>query len=505
MVEADKLHSKLPEQEFDYFKIGKILISRWYWIVLSVMICTAAAEAYVYYTPKTYSTSATMKLEEKKSDISDLVNVMGSSDKGTSKTQSEMYVLQSPSLIRNAVKHLDYQVSFFVEGRIRTTDIYTAKPLDIKLIRFDTLSFYNQIISYTPVNTTTYTLKYNYNGKDVKNTFFYNQPANIGQTFFSISYPGEIKTGYLFKFNSPDDFVWRIKGGLQMNEVVKNSNIIRLEETDLNARFAADALNAILTEYLNYDRDHKQQSATQIIKYIDAVKNDIADSVRRSENRIGDYKTSAQIMDVTSSAQTEIAKANAIEVQRDNLKIQLNSIQLFKQQINKEKENISLNFNIGDATDQLMNKLITDLNNLYILRTSYLKTYTSNSGPIQEINQQIAKIRNDILTNINYALTTTQKKINDLDGQLAQINQKISTFPTAERELVKLNRDFEVNEKVLNFLSEKNLDARISKSSILPGATIIEQAIANDTPVSPNEHQIRQTNIIRHVKCFVQF
>ena len=497
MEETERTNQKLPNQEFDYFKIGKILLSRWYWIAVSVILCMIAANTYLWYTPKIYATSATMKFEEKKSDISDLVNSMNS-DKGPSKTQSEIFVLQSRSLILSAIKDLDYRISFYLEGHVRTTEIYPQKPLNVKLIRFDSLNFYNQIITFKPVNATTFNLSYQQGGQEVKKNFIYNNPINIGSTTFSISYPGDIskRSVILFKFNTPEDFVDRAKNGLQIGEIIKGSNIISLQETDSNPQFAADVLNAIMNEYLNYDREHKQQSATKIIHFIDRQLDTISGKVKQSENAIGEFKKTSQVMDVSASAQVEVGKASNIEAQRNLLKIQLSAIQEFKQQLAKEKDNISLNFNIEGGNDPLMTTLITNLNSLFADRTSLQKVYINSSQPILDINRQIAQVKNDIAANVNLALASTQRKINDLNGQLAQVNQKISTFPTAERELVSLNRDFEINEKVYTFLSEKKLDAQISRSSILPGATIVEQAQSNYTPVSPVDRDIHRTGII---------
>jgi tyrosine-protein kinase Etk/Wzc len=53
MEETDKVQRKLANQEIDYFKIAKILLSRWYWIAASVAICSIVAYAYLWYTPKT--------------------------------------------------------------------------------------------------------------------------------------------------------------------------------------------------------------------------------------------------------------------------------------------------------------------------------------------------------------------------------------------------------------------------------------------------------------------
>src|SRR5882757_9049333 len=105
MEEVDKTQPKLANQEFDYFKIGKILLSRWYWIAGSVAICMITANIYLWYTPKVYATSGTMKFEEKKSEIQDLVSIPGNSDRSNiSKIQSETIVLQSAPLLLSAIK-----------------------------------------------------------------------------------------------------------------------------------------------------------------------------------------------------------------------------------------------------------------------------------------------------------------------------------------------------------------------------------------------------------------
>src|SRR5579872_6494 len=148
MEEIKGTPRKLPNQEIDYFKIGKILISRWYWITASVVICLSISYIYLWYTPKTYSTTATLKIEEKKSEFSDLVGVINNNDRGPSKIQSEMFVLQSSTLILAAIRDLDYRVSFYISGRVRTSEIYPQKLLDIHLLKFDSLNFFRDLVTF---------------------------------------------------------------------------------------------------------------------------------------------------------------------------------------------------------------------------------------------------------------------------------------------------------------------------------------------------------------------
>ena len=498
MEETSKIVTRLPNQEIDYFKIGKILASRWYWIVASLIIFILGSYLYLWYTPKTYATSGTMKLEEKKSEISDITNVMTTTDRGPSKIQSETSVIQSPSVILAAIKDLNYPISFFIEGHVRTSEIYPQKPLDIQILRLDTLNFYHDIVTFKPVNKTTYNLSYKLAGKDFKKNYRYNYPVTIGNTSFIIKTTASAGTNtvYLFKFNTPEDLLGRVRGGLRTSEVIKYSNILLLQQTDANPQFAADVLNAIMKEYLIYDRNRKTQSATQMINFIDDQLKYLSGAVKGSEKSIQEYKQKNKLMEVSSSAESALAKAKDIESQQAILKLQLIAIDQLREQVEKEKNNVNLNFNAGNGIDPTLTGLIERLDNLINQRYELLKTYNSTSQPILDINRSILQIKKNALNSLDITYNTVKRNLDYLSSQLGVVNKQISVFPVAERDLIALNRPYEVNEKVLSFLSEKKLSAQISRAGILPGATIVEQAQANLSPVSPNEHAIRRSAIV---------
>ncbi len=498
MEETEKITRKLPNQEVDYYKIGKILLSRWYWIAASVVVCVTISYIYLWFTPKTYATSATLKIEEKKSEFSDLVGIINNNDRGPSKIQSEIFVLQSRTLILNAIRDLDYRVSFYISGRVRTTESYPQKLLDIQLLRFDSVNFFRDLITFKPMSPQTFLLTYKIGGKELHNTYKYDTPITIANTSFSIKNPGELvsNTLFMFKFNTPEDFVGRVKSGLHTNEIVKNSNIISLQETDSNPQFAADILNAIMKEYLAYDKSMKTLSATNMIKFIDDQLETLANTVKGSENSIEKYKTSSKIMDVTSATEMEISQLKEIGSEQQILKVQLIAIDQLKEQIAKDKDNISLNLNLEGVIDPLLSGVIQSLNNLLVEKNTLLKTYNANSQAIKDIDKQILELKNAALNNIDATSVRINKNITYLDSQIAKVNDKISTLPAAERDLISLKRDFEINDKVYSFLSEKRLDAQISRSAILPGAAVIEPAEANFSPVSPDEHTIHRTALI---------
>jgi len=500
MEETDKIAHKLPSQEIDYFKIAKILLSRWYWIVGALVVCTIMANVYLWYTPKTYATQGTMKLEEKKSELADLGGIAVASDRSNaSRIQTETIVLQSTPLLVNAIKHIDYRFSFYIVGRVlnRTNELYPKKPLDVQLVKFDSTDFFHELITFKPLNKTSFRISYPSGGKR-EYTYKYNVPFILGNTGFSIKYPGDITgtAAYLFKLNAPEDFVGRVRGGFSANETAKNSNIIALHEVDSNPQFAADVLNAIMKEYLNYDKTQRSLSTSQMIQFIDSQLEFLSNKVKGSGNSIEQFKSNRKIMDVGSASDQAVGKAKEIDAQVQLLKIQLLAINDVKQQILKEKSNISLNFNLGGVVDPQLDQILVSLNAKLVERNSLLKTYNENSQPILDLNQEILQDKNSILNILNSSVSLIQNKIKYLNDQLLPVNQQISQMPAAERDLVSLKRDFDINDKVYSFLSEKKLDEEISNAGILPGATIIDLAAPSFSPVSPDEHSIHRNAMI---------
>lgn len=498
MEESDKFKNKLPHQEIDYFKIAKILLSRWYWIAGSVAICMIASNIYLWYTPKTYATSSTLKFEDKKSALPDLANSATlSSDRGTSKIQSETIVLQSNALLLNAIKELDYRISFYVVGRLlnRTNDLYPQKPIDVQLVKFDSLNFCHDLITFKPVNRSSFSISYKPGGKEIQKVYNYNTPFVIGPTAFSIPYPGDIpkSSAYLFKLNAPEDFIGRVRGGLHTSEVSKGSNTISLQETDANPQFAADILNSIMKEYLNYDRSQRRLSAKQMIDFIDSQLDFLAKEVKQSGNSIEKFKQTNKIMDVGSAADQALSKYRELDAALSTLKIQVIAIDQLKQEIIEEKDNLTVNFNIPGMIDAQLGQLLTTLSSLIDERITLLKTYNADSQPILAVNQQILTAKNNALNSINSSRLLIENKIKYLNNQLLPINSQIAQLPATERDLVNLKRDFEINDKVYSFLSEKKLDAQISSAGILPGATIVDLSQPNFTPLSPDVNSIHHS------------
>jgi len=481
------------QQDIDYVKIIKIILSRWYWVASSVIISLIIAYIYIWYTPPQFRTSASLKFEEKRSEISELLNVRNVYDR-TNKLQSEQVVLRSREVIAKAVNSLDYKVSFYIKGRVRTSEAYPQKPMAIDIIEQDSTGFTKALFEYEPISATQFNLTYN----NSTHTYQVNQIISAKGIKFRIKnslFSENNNPVYLFKFNGKYDFVGRVNGGLSMSDS-RGSNILNLSQTDENPFFAADILNALTKEYINYTREQKTISATQTINFIDTLQRSMSRVVKSSGAKLEQFKVSNELFDISAAGQEVMSNLNRLETEKNTLKLQgLFIDQLEKEIVNNQNLN-AINYNLQGITDPMFGALLSQYNSLLLERENASINYKISSDKIQQIDKQILDLKAAFVTNANSQRQKNQKTLDFLEQQIASIKQSFNAIPKAERDLIDLQSNFTINQKVYSYLSEKKLEAQISKAAVTPGATVIDQATYNTRAISPVTKKIYTNSLL---------
>ena len=485
-------------QEIDYNRILRILLSRWYWIVGCVFIGIIWAFVYLRFTPSVYETSALLKYDDKKTEISELININSYYDR-KDKIQSETYVIQSRTLLYKAAIKLNYQYSFFRKGRILETESYPNFPFELLLDNIDSSSIFTYNFTISQLSKLKYKLTITNNGALISNAeYFYGQELIVGANKFRVirpMIPDSDLDEFTFHFNHPTNVMGRLMGGLNVREVGKGINIMSLSFKSNNAVFASDALNAIISQYRVFDRDQKGVAAAQTIEFIDAQLEKLSMKVRDAEQLLEQYKIGNSILNIEDSKKLAYQKLRDLDVQKNIINIQSIAIDLLEEQVKANKESITLNFSMEGSDDKLLGELVNQMNTLLNERIKKQSLYSDNAAPIQEIDRQIEESKRAITLNIKAARDRNNRTVKFLEKQLSTAVNELKTIPSAERDLINLNRDFEINQKVYSYLQEKRLEASIAKSAIMPSSNVIDDAIPSYGVVAPNVKSVYTTAI----------
>lgn len=485
-------------QEIDYNRILRILLSRWYWVVGCVFIGIIWAFVYLRFTPSVYETSALLKYDDKKTEISELININSYYDR-KDKIQSETYVIQSRTLLYKAAIKLNYQYSFFRKGRILETESYPNLPFELLLDNIDSSSIFTYNFTISQLSKLKYNLTITNNGALISNAeYFYGQELIVGANKFRVirpMIPDSDLDEFTFHFNHPTNVMGRLMSGLNVREVGKGINIMSLSFKSTNAIFASDALNAIISQYRVFDRDQKGVAAAQTIEFIDAQLEKLSMKVRDAEQLLEQYKVGNSILNIEDSKKLTYQKLRDLDVQKNIINIQSIAIDLLEEQVKANKESITLNFSMEGSDDKLLGELVNQMNTLLNERIKKQSLYSDNAAPIQEIDRQIEESKRAITLNIKAARDRNNRTVKFLEKQLSTAVNELKTIPSAERDLINLNRDFEINQKVYSYLQEKRLEASIAKSAIMPSSNVIDDAIPSYGVVAPNVKSVYTTAI----------
>ncbi len=486
-------------QEIDYIRLLKILLSRWYWVVGCVIIGIVFAFINLRFTHSTYQSSALLKFDDKKTEISELININSYYDR-KDKIQSEIYVIQSRTLLSQAVNRLNYPYSFYRIGTVLESETYPNQPCEIEMLKIDSNSIFNYNFIYKQTDKLKFNLSvYANNALLSEAEYFYGQEVNIAASKFRIIkslLPDADFTSYRLIFNHPSNLLGRVMGGLKVLEVGKGVNIMALTFTDKNPVIAADILNAIISEYRIFDKSQKGLAAAQTIEFVDEQMNLLSEKVKYSEQLLEQYKVGNNILNIEDNKNIAYQKLRDLEVQKNLINIQSIAIDLLEEQIKNNKETLTLNFTLDGTEDKLMTELVNQMNTMFNERIKKQSLYADNAAPIQEIDRQIEEAKKAITLNIKASRDRNNRTIKFIEKQLATAKDELKLIPSAERDLINLERDFEINQKVYSYLQEKRLEASIAKSAIMPSSNVIDPAIPNYGAISPNSSSVYSTAFI---------
>jgi len=374
--------------KIDYFRVIQIGLSQWHWLAASLLISLTVAYFYLRYTPKTYQTAATIKLEEKKSQLSDLLTTSNTQETADP-IQTVSYVIKSKALLTKALTKLNYTVSFLKKGNFLTTETYPFQPFQIDVLAIDTVSGTYPEFSIHSINNSQFALSYETGGKLVSKINNYNSIIIVNDLKFKIVSsavrPNDL---YTFRFNAINDLIGRVSS-LQIAETTRGSNILSLNLSDQNPYFASDFLNILIKEYQTFDRDQRALSATHTIDFINEQLVELSLKVQGSQNALADYKRQKGIIDLPSASSNAMSQVTNYEAQKNTFELQKIALLNLQKQVNDHKGQITYNFNIDESSNSLLSSLITQYNALFTEKMEKSEYYNAKSDVVADVNRNL--------------------------------------------------------------------------------------------------------------------
>ena len=498
-MEEQNTPNNISGNFIDAKEIIKLLARNWHMFAFFMALALGIAFIFYKYTPAKYRVGATVKINIHETTPADQFgNLEGLRLAPPPRDfENELLVLGSSSIIENVVRNLNLTKSYYVKDKYFKQEIYRFSPYFVELT-VDHFQPIKTLFSIVILDETEFRIVmdnkdieiYSYTNHSVvyelpefelDETYRFGELIENPHMSFKIILNSEfdINTAldrkYLFSLSALYDQIGIMQSTLAIEPASEESTVAYVNITGNNIAKSVDFLNSLFDNYIFRNLEKKNFLATNTIDYIEDQLASISDSLLFTEQQLQDFKRNYQVLDIADKANRMYAQLDEYETQQRDLERQ----NTYYTQI---QEYFTRNMNSSDLLapssmgieDPVINTLIGSLTTSNNERNTLIANNQQLSPAFATLNSTIENLKTSISENIRYSISNTQVQLNEIRGRISLINSEINKLPQRQRELIGIERQFNLNSEIYTYLLQKRAEAQIIKVSNLPDSEIIE-------------------------------
>jgi tyrosine-protein kinase Etk/Wzc len=484
------MHDELKE----FRKLILLIVSNRYLFIIALISALIMAYLYNKFTIPVYKVSASILIEEDKKSTStgndQLLEGFGLMP-GMKNLDNQIMVLTSRTLIDKTLDLLPLDIEYYNRGLIFKKSLFPSQPIKIILENGTKLPEDVEFaIKYLGDNH--FILNAKSNGP-----FELHEKAAFGDSIVFSGGAFRIENNeyewftknkskkLYFMFHSRRRLVANYVKRLRIEPLTKKGSIVSVSLKGTNKFEDLAFLSKLCENFLNISLDKKNNEAIRTIQFIDDQLIGISDSLLSTESRLQKFRTNNRVMNLSAQGQSIIDQAVKLENEKARLEVEAKYYTYLAEYLEKD---IVGEVPIAPATigiiDPGLTKLVSDLADLQG------RLYSKSLGDKNPLQSQLSKQ----VQNVKEALQETLKGMkgaNELaskenQNQINDINDRASTLPKTERQLLGFERKYKLNDELYTFLLEKRSVAQMQKASNMPDNEMIDYPEYENTPVRPN-------------------
>lgn len=250
-------------------------------------------------------------------------------------------------------------------------------------------------------------------------------------------------------------------------------------------------LNALINNYLESDLEEKVSVASQTVDFLDEQLAYISDSLHRVERRREVFKQDHNI-DLSKEGTQLYDDIHKLETERSEYEMRIRYLDYLEKYVrsDREDESITIPATMGindNVLNDLVKRLVEEQDRLRRARSN-TKANAQENPIVARISRQVENLKSDILETVKNMKSGDRMAMENINRRIGQQSTELDRLPAAERELIDIERRFNLSETLYLFLMEKRTESGIARASTAPDFKIVDEARIQNSgrPIAPN-------------------
>ena len=280
----------------------------------------------------------------------------------------------------------------------------------------------------------------------------------------------------------------------------EGTNIIDIRVESENAREAARVANKFAQSYRAYNIREKNKKTFETKTFIEEQLKLTSNGLRLAEQELQAFKESYALISLDAQTQNMLNRLYTVETEYEKVKIDKAEAKSQLRMIEAAKRNKSSDLKgsfFSASPDSPVYGLKTKLSELLLKRQTLLINFTKKHPKVIEIDDQIGAVLHETRKELQSLVNAYSGREADLLQRMGQLRRENLSLPEKGLQLVRLQRDVELQESLYSQLKEKYQEILIQESGKVEEVTVVKPAVVPADPFNmPSKLMIVVTGIV---------